>query len=148
MIDVQQIFEPSAFLPPLIGGALIGLGVAIMAVFNGRVAGVSGIVAGAFSSAREERGWRWAFIFGLFAAPFLYGFYDSAQRDPSALPSAGLLAAAGLLVGVGAGVGSGCTSGHGVCGLARGSLRSLAATGVFMTAAAVTVFIARHVAGG
>lgn len=147
-MTLAQIFDPALFLPPLVGGGLIGLAAAITAVFNGRVAGVSGIVAGALTAGGAERRRQIAFIVGLCASPFLYALFDPTAWDvgPTApLPTA---AVAGLLVGVGAGLGSGCTSGHGVCGLARGSARSLAAVVVFMSAAAAAVFVARHVVGG
>lgn len=147
-MDLQQILSPAVFGPPLIGGALIGLAAAVLAVFNGRVAGVSGVIAGAARFAADGRGWRLAFIAGLLAAPLLYVLFDPAGWETGPLAASPVLAAAGLLVGVGAGVGSGCTSGHGVCGLARGSLRSLASVAAFMAAAAVTVFFVRHVVGG
>ncbi|HRQ81675.1 MAG TPA: YeeE/YedE family protein [Azospirillaceae bacterium] len=152
-MDLQQILSPAVFGPPLIGGALIGLAAAVLAVFNGRVAGVSGVIAGAarLTAARlnvEDRGWRLAFIAGLLAAPLLYALFDPAGWETGPLAASPVLAVAGLLVGVGAGVGSGCTSGHGVCGLARGSLRSLASVATFMAAAAATVFFVRHVVGG
>lgn len=147
-MDLQQILSPAVFGPPLIGGGLIGLAAAVLAVFNGRVAGVSGVIAGAARLNVEDRGWRLAFIVGLAAAPLLYALFDPAGWETGPLAASPVLAVAGLLVGVGAGVGSGCTSGHGVCGLARGSLRSLASVATFMTAAAVTVFFVRHVVGG
>lgn len=147
-MELQHIFAPAVFGPPLIGGALIGLAAAVLAAFNGRVAGVSGIIAGAARLAGDGRGWRLAFIVGLLAAPLLYALADPAGWETGPLASPMTLAAAGLLVGIGAGVGSGCTSGHGVCGLARGSARSLASVATFMTTAAVTVFIVRHVIGG
>ena len=147
-MDLQQILSPAVFGPPLIGGALIGLAAAVLAVFNGRVAGVSGVIAGAARLTADGRGWRLAFIAGLLAAPLLYVLFDPAGWETGPLAASPVLVVAGLLVGVGAGVGSGCTSGHGVCGLARGSLRSLASVATFMAAAAVTVFFVRHVVGG
>lgn len=145
---MEQLTDPAVFGPPLIGGGLIGLGAAMMAVLNGRVTGVSGIINGLLQRGDGDAGWRAAFVVGLIAAPLLYALFDAAAFAVGELPSPPVLIIAGFLVGVGAGVGSGCTSGHGVCGLARGSIRSLAATGAFMTAAAVTVFVVRHVIGG
>jgi uncharacterized protein len=145
---MEQLTDPAIFGPPLIGGGLIGLGAAMMAVLNGRVTGISGIVSGLLQRNDDGAGWRAAFVVGLIAAPLLYALFDSAAFVVGELPSPPVLIFAGFLVGAGAGIGSGCTSGHGVCGLARGSVRSLAATVTFMVAAAVTVFVVRHVIGG
>ena len=125
------------------GGLLIGLAVALFVLFNGRIAGVSGIVGGLLRPATGERGWRIAFLLGLVAAPLVYTL---AAPLPAMRIDAGTgtLIAAGLLVGIGTRYGAGCTSGHGVCGLARGSARSLAATLAFMGAGFATVFIVRH----
>ena len=125
------------------GGVLIGLAAAMFVLFNGRIAGISGIVGGLLRPAPGERGWRIAFLLGLVAAPLVYTL---AAPLPAMRIDAGTgtLIAAGLLVGVGTRYGAGCTSGHGVCGLARGSVRSLAATLAFMGAGFATVFIVRH----
>jgi uncharacterized membrane protein YedE/YeeE len=125
------------------GGLLIGLAVAMFVLFNGRIAGISGIIGGLLRPAPGERGWRIAFLFGLVAAPLVYTL---AAPLPAMRIDAGTgtLIAAGLLVGIGTRYGAGCTSGHGVCGLARGSARSLAATLAFMAAGFATVFIVRH----
>ena len=125
------------------GGLLIGLAVAMFVLFNGRIAGISGIIGGLLRPAPGERGWRIAFLFGLVAAPLVYTL---AAPLPAMRIDAGTgtLIAAGLLVGIGTRYGAGCTSGHGVCGLARGSVRSLAATLAFMGAGFATVFIVRH----
>jgi uncharacterized membrane protein YedE/YeeE len=125
------------------GGLLIGLAAALFVLFNGRIAGISGIVGGLLRPAPGERGWRIAFLLGLVAAPLVYTL---AAPLPAMRIDAGTgtLIAAGLLVGVGTRYGAGCTSGHGVCGLARGSARSLAATLAFMGAGFATVFIVRH----
>jgi len=131
----------------LLGGALIGLAAALLILFNGRIAGISGIVAGLLRPVRSEWAWRLAFVLGIIASPWLY-------QCISALPATTLdadwptLVLAGLLVGVGTRYGSGCTSGHGVCGLARLSPRSLAATLAFMLSGFVTVFVVRHLLGG
>lgn len=125
------------------GGLLIGLAAAMFVLFNGRIAGISGIIGGLLRPAPGERGWRIAFLLGLVAAPLVYAL---AAPLPAMRIDAGTatLIAAGLLVGVGTRYGAGCTSGHGVCGLARGSARSLAATLAFMGAGFATVFIVRH----
>lgn len=125
------------------GGLLIGLAVALFVLFNGRIAGISGIVGGLLRPAPGECGWRIAFLLGLVAAPLVYTL---AAPLPAMRIEAGTgtLIAAGLLVGIGTRYGAGCTSGHGVCGLARGSARSLAATLAFMGAGFATVFIVRH----
>jgi uncharacterized protein len=136
--------EPN-ILGGLGGGALIGLAAVLLLAVNGRIAGVSGILGGLITStSRGERFWRLAFIFGLIAGA---GFYVLARGNlPLELQAGPLtLLIAGLLVGAGTRLGSGCTSGHGVCGLARRSPRSLVATIIFMVAAAVIVFLTRHV---
>lgn len=136
----------SAFTPvsALLGGAMIGLAAVLLVLFNGRIAGISGIV-GALLPPRPQGGaWRLAFVAGLLAAPWLYRLFAPlpAASSPASWP---LLVLAGLLVGFGTRLGSGCTSGHGVCGLSRLSLRSLVATLTFMACAFATVFVARHV---
>ena len=135
-------------LPALLGGILIGLSVVLLLLTNGRIAGISGVVGGLLSLKISDAGWRLAFILGLVAAPLLYAAVLGGVAPVSVTPSTGLLVAGGLLVGFGARLGGGCTSGHGVAGIARLSPRSLVATGVFLTAGMVTVFITRHVLGG
>ncbi|HET8996336.1 MAG TPA: YeeE/YedE thiosulfate transporter family protein [Acetobacteraceae bacterium] len=129
----------------LLGGALIGLATALLWIGNGRIAGISGIVGrGATQSAKPEWPWRLAFLAGLIAAPRLYALV--AGRAPHLLLALhpALLVPAGLLVGFGTRLGNGCTSGHGVCGLARLSPRSIAATALFLGTALLTVFLIRH----
>jgi hypothetical protein len=130
----------------LIGGALIGFATALMMMLTGRIAGISGIFGGALRSG--ERGWRIAFIAGLIGAPLLAAFAGHALPRPAMPGNLVVIAIAGLLVGIGTRMGGGCTSGHGVCGIARWSARSLAATAIFMLVAIVTVAIVRHGAGG
>jgi len=131
-----------AFTPlqSLVGGVLIGSAAVLLLVLLGRIAGISGIVGGLLKWRPDELGWRLAFVFGIALAPVLFGLIAS---PPSVEISAGnpLLIVAGLLVGFGARLGSGCTSGHGVCGLARLSRRSLVATLVFMATAFLTQFL-------
>lgn len=130
--------------PALAGGLLIGLAAAAFVLFNGRIAGISGILGGLLRPARGDIAWRAAFLAGLIGAPLAYGLFASlpAVRIDAGV---GTLMAAGLLVGLGTRYGSGCTSGHGVCGLSRLSPRSLVATLSFMLAGFVTVFVLRHV---
>ena len=122
------------------GGMLIGLAAALFVLLNGRIAGISGVLGGLLTPLRGDVLWRLAFIGGMVAAPLAYSVVlalPSVQIDAS-YPA---LVAAGLLVGVGTRYGAGCTSGHGVCGLSRLSLRSLVATGAFMAAGFVTVYV-------
>jgi uncharacterized membrane protein YedE/YeeE len=130
----------------LAGGILIGLATALLLLANGHVAGISGILGGLLRPSRGDVAWRVAFLAGLFVAPLVWltlRAMPPAQIDHS--PA--LLAAGGLLVGIGTRFGSGCTSGHGVCGIARLSPRSLLATACFIGAGFVTVFVVRHVLG-
>lgn len=130
----------------LAGGLLIGVAAALFLFFNGRIAGISGIVGGLLRPAKGDIAWRLAFIAGLMAAPFVFQF--AAPLPPSnANASFFILVIAGLLVGIGTRFGSGCTSGHGVCGLSRRSPRSFVATAAFMAAGFATVFVMRHVLG-
>ena len=127
----------------LIGGMLIGLASAIFILFNGRIAGISGILGGLLRPRQGDLGWRIAFLAGLIGTPLLYQVW---QALPPVQIDAGTpaLIVAGLLVGVGVRYGAGCTSGHGVCGLSRLSPRSLAATMAFMAAGFLTVYLLRH----
>jgi uncharacterized protein len=128
------------------GGLLIGLGTAVLLLANGRVAGVSGIAGGLLRPARGDIGWRLAFLLGLLAAPL--GWLALQAMPPAQIDhTPALLAVSGLLVGLGTRFGSGCTSGHGVCGIARLSPRSLAATLCFLAAGFATVYVVRHVLG-
>jgi uncharacterized membrane protein YedE/YeeE len=131
----------------LIGGLLIGASAALFLVLNGRIAGISGILGGLLDPARSEIGWRLGFLAGLFVAPLVYVAFGGALPPVELDASVALLIVAGLIVGFGTRLGAGCTSGHGVCGIGRGSPRSLAATVVFMATAIATVFITRHVLG-
>lgn len=130
----------------LAGGLVIGVAAAAFVLFNGRIAGISGIVGGLLRPAAGGIGWRVAFLLGLVGAPLAYGLF-AALPDATVDADAATLAAAGLLVGIGTRYGAGCTSGHGVCGLSRMSPRSLVATLAFMFAGFVTVFVMRHAVG-
>jgi uncharacterized membrane protein YedE/YeeE len=129
----------TALLRALAGGALIGAGSAVLLLLNGRIAGVSGILGNTIRAAAGEQLWRIAFLLGLLTPAFILGL--GAPQLPHSWAWA---AASGLLVGVGTQTGSGCTSGHGVCGLANLSTRSLVATCVFMLAAVLTVLVVRR----
>lgn len=127
----------------LAGGLLIGTAAAMFLLLNGRIAGISGILGGLLRPRAGDISWRVAFIAGLVAAPLLYQLaapLPAVQIDADT----GLLIVAGLLVGLGTRYGSGCTSGHGICGLSRLSLRSLVATAAFMAAGFAVVFVIRH----
>lgn len=133
----------------LIGGALIGCAAVLLMAANGRIAGVSGIVSALLPpAAREDCLPKVTFVAGLILSPILYQLATAEAVVQTVSSNLVLMGAAGLLVGFGSVFGSGCTSGHGVCGLARLSRRSLAATLTFMSVAVVTVYIVRHVAGG
>ncbi len=127
-----------------IGGLSIGLSAALLWVGLGRIAGISGIVAGLRTT---DRGWRAMFLAGLMAAPILYRLAGGTVAAPVVVASPFVIVVAGLLVGFGTRLGSGCTSGHGVCGIARLSPRSIAATAVFMAAAMATVYATHHFGG-
>lgn len=135
------------WLTPLAGGVLIGLAATALLWLNGRIAGVTGITAGALLPQRGDVAWRYAFLLGLIAAGALALHWLPASAPSRVGFPPALLIVAGLLVGFGTRLGSGCTSGHGVCGLGRLSLRSLVAVGVFMLTAILTTFVVRHVAG-
>jgi uncharacterized membrane protein YedE/YeeE len=132
---------------PLFGGILIGLSAVVMLLFVGRITGISSIIWSSLAEAGSSA-WRWAFLVGLIAGPLAFHAL-SGQPAPAPNPSPWWLAAiAGLLVGFGTRLGGGCTSGHGVCGLGRLSMRSLIATLTFMTTGIATVYVLRHVLGG
>lgn len=129
-----------------IGGVLIGLAAAMLLLCNGRIAGISGIVGGLLGRPAGDAAWRAAFVAGL-----LCGGGVLRAVAPATLPGgagwSGSTILAGLLVGLGTQIGSGCTSGHGVCGVSRGSRRSLVATATFMGAGMATVWVCRHLLG-
>ena len=132
-------FDP---MSALVGGVLIGLAAVLLMLLNGRIAGVSGILGEALTG--DDRGWRLAFLAGLVAAPLLMGVLGDPMPSPRMPASWAVIVAAGLLVGFGARLGGGCTSGHGVCGMARLSPRSIVATLIFMATAMVVVAVMRH----
>ena len=127
----------------LMGGALLGIAVTVLLLWNGRVAGISGIMGGLLQPKAGDVAWRVVFILGLMASPLVYSLF--AELPPIEIEAdLPILVLAGLLVGIGTRYGAGCTSGHGVCGLARFSPRSLVATLSFMFAGFITVWLIRH----
>lgn len=139
----MQSFDPFS---ALLGGALIGLSTVVALLISGRIAGISGILGGLLDGERSALGWRLAFIAGL-----IIGAALTMRQIPQTIEltaSWGVLLTAGVLVGVGTRLGSGCTSGHGICGVSRGSKRSIAATCLFVGVAMATVFVTRHLFGG
>jgi uncharacterized membrane protein YedE/YeeE len=130
------------YLQSLIGGLVIGTASAGLLLFNGRIAGISGILFNAVSL--RAGAWRWAFLGGLVAVGAAAALAGRAPPASLTGDAPALIVVSGLLVGIGTHVGSGCTSGHGVCGLSRLSVRSLVATAVFMASAGLTVLVTRH----
>lgn len=132
----------------LLGGALIGLASVLLMMFTGRIAGISDILGGCLTLAVGDRVWRLTFILGLILSPVVSGLLAYPLPTPQMPASWATIVVAGFLVGFGARLGGGCTSGHGVCGIARISTRSIAATAIFMATAIVVVAIMRHGIGG
>ena len=148
MIDLDN-FTP---LTALAGGGLIALAAAILYTFNGRVLGASAITASALegvihSKARDGLSWRLSFLVGVIIGPLIYMLMTGALPQNDYIAQDGRLIIAGLIVGLGTGYGSGCTSGHGICGLARFSKRSLAAVLTFMATGFITTFFINHLVG-
>jgi uncharacterized membrane protein YedE/YeeE len=135
-------------LSAAIGGGLIGLSAVMLMLLTGRIAGISGIVGGLLDPGNNDKGWRVAFIAGLMLVPLIAGWIGYAMPTPKLPASWTVIIVAGLLVGFGTRLGSGCTSGHGICGVARLSSRSIVATVIFMLAAIATVAVTHHVLGG
>ncbi|NJM99007.1 MAG: YeeE/YedE family protein [Phormidesmis sp. RL_2_1] len=128
----------------LVGGSLIGASATLLLLFNGRIAGISGIVSGAIGFGTDSP-WKRLFIVGLLIGGWLYESVVAAQPTPISALSPWAMVMGGFFVGVGTRLGNGCTSGHGVCGLGRLSIRSLAAVLTFLATGFITVFITRHV---
>lgn len=132
----------------LIGGAIIGVAVSLMLVFNGRVTGISGIVSGVLSPVKNDLSWRVLFLLGLIVGGIILRFiYPDALVSASQNMTMGDYALAGFLVGFGTLLGNGCTSGHGVCGISRMSVRSLLATVTFIAFGVISVLIFKMVKG-
>ena len=131
----------------LLGGALLGFSALLLILFNGRIAGISGIVSGAMTRRGKNEKWRWMFLLGLVLGPILVAPFGS-QLPTNIDSSWPLIIIGGFLVGFGSYLGSGCTSGHGICGMGRMSYRSIVATITFMATAIGVVYIVRHLVGG
>lgn len=146
-----QSFTVSAAIAALVGGFMIGLAAVWLAWTNGRIAGISGILGHLIEllvqQKREAFGWRIAFLLGLIGAPLVWALFATLPVSVQQTGSLGLVLS-GLLVGIGTRYANGCTSGHGICGLSRFSMRSLVAVGCFMASAVVTVYIMRHLLTG
>lgn len=143
MIDYEHFTPWLSFW----GGLLIGIAVSLLLILNGRVAGVSGILAGLITRPNRDTVWRALFVLGLLLAPTVYHFgFDLPEINIDA--SWITLIIAGLLVGIGTRIGGGCTSGHGICGLSRFSMRSIMATVLFMSTGAASVYLMQHIFGG
>ena len=141
-IDLTQ-FTPGLSLA---GGLIIGIAASVLILFNGRIAGISGILGGLLSWPRNDRHWRLAFLVGLIGSPLVAGLIGYATA-PEIHASWGVVLLAGFIVGLGTRYAGGCTSGHGVCGMSRGAVRSIVATLTFMAAGFITVYIQRHLLG-
>ena len=136
-------FTPMA---SLVGGVMIGVAALLLMLLHGRVMGISGILGGIVRpAARDDVTWRLLFVAGALLGPLAVIYPVGRPVDVVPVASGLVLPVAGFLVGLGTAIGSGCTSGHGICGLARLSMRSAAAVGMFMITAVVTVYIVRHV---
>jgi hypothetical protein len=132
----------------LIGGMLIGLSAAALLLFDGKIAGISGIVGGILSPVKNDTLWRLLFVVGLLTGGFFFHHLSPQSFEIGISRSTGALILAGLLVGFGTRLGNGCTSGHGVCGISRFSKRSILATLTFMATGVLTVFVINHLLGG
>jgi len=141
----MENFTPIA---SLIGGILIGISASAMLLFNGKIAGISGIVAGLLSPTKSDTLWRATFVAGLVAGGLILKLLSPQGFEIGVVRSWNAFAFAGLLVGFGARLGSGCTSGHGVCGISRLSMRSIVATVTFIATGAAAVYIVNHLLGG
>ena len=139
-------FTHSAYIAGFSGGLLIGIAAAMFVLLNGRIAGISGILGGLLQAGKGDKTWRILFLLGMMASPYLYQIASDLPAVTIEADTAQLIIA-GLLVGLGTRYASGCTSGHGVCGISSGSIRSIAATLTFMTAGIITVYLTRHLIG-
>jgi uncharacterized membrane protein YedE/YeeE len=134
----------NSFILALIGGGLVGLASSLLLYSHGKVAGISGILGGFLVGGSEDKPWRLSFLIGLIMAGMIYVFIDSSAFINAQIQAPWITILAGLLVGFGTQLGNGCTSGHGICGLARGSKRSFTATMTFMLTGMIAAFIIQH----
>lgn len=141
----MEHFTPIA---SLLGGMLIGLSASLLLFCDGKIAGISGIVGGLLSPAKNDTLWRALFVLGLLTGGFLFRLFAPQVFTIGISRSTGVFILAGLLVGFGTRLGNGCTSGHGVCGISRLSPRSILATITFMATGIATVYIINHLLGG
>ena len=142
-------FDGFTPLASLAGGAMIGVAALLLMLTHGRVMGVSGILGGlVLPAGKSDIAWRLLFVIGVLAGPFALMALTGAPVDRAPVASGFILPIAGFLVGLGTAIGAGCTSGHGICGLARLSVRSAVAVGMFMATAVITVYIVRHMVPG
>ncbi len=139
--------ENFTFFPSLAGGMLIGISVSFLLLFTGRIAGISGMLQGALKTPESGRLWGFLFLVGLALGAYAFQLIAPDFNTPRQHYPLPLLASGGFLVGLGAAMANGCISGHGICGLARLSSRSLTAVSIFMVSGMVTVYIIRHVLG-
>lgn len=128
----------------LFGGVLLGISATLMLLFNGKIAGISGVLTGLMTPQTRDFAWRLLFALGMVSGGVLGVLFFSAEVPQTFTIGSGMLVLAGLLVGIGTRLGNGCTSGHGICGIGRLSPRSIVATCVFMVVAAMTVFVRLH----
>lgn len=142
---METVFTPFASFG---GGLAIGLGAVLLMLGLGRILGATGIMSGMiFAESRDEFAWRAALVLGMILAPGMIFALTGVMPEINVPVSPTMIAIGGVIVGFGASLGSGCTSGHGVCGLSRLSVRSLVAVPTFMATAAITVFVIRHLLG-
>lgn len=140
--------DDPGMITSLLGGMSIGLAASLLLLWSGRIAGISGIIAGLLRPSTGEVAWRLTFLIGLFAGGFVLSIVDPAALEGHMPGPLGMTVLAGLLVGYGTRLGNGCTSGHGVCGVSRLSPRSLVATATFLLSGALTVYVAHSGLGG
>ncbi len=136
--------EEFNWLSASVGGILIGVSATILLAFNGRIAGISGMVNGAIAFTAKEK-WRWIFLMGMLGGGAIYEYLLASNPTPRYSVAPLAMVIGGFLVGFGTRMGNGCTSGHGVCGLGRLSIRSLVAVITFLATAMITVFVTRHI---
>lgn len=143
----MESLTPEALAGPIIGGMMIGLSAVLLMGFNGRIAGISGILGGLFTPEKGDIGWRVAFMGGLVAAPFVLMLFGAPLPVVEVPHPNWIVGLGGLIVGYGTRLGGGCTSGHGVCGMSRLSVRSITATITFMATGIITVTVLHKVVG-